>query len=258
MEIICDLSIAAQYKSKAQIARVVSEAWVALNGYCLACTSDFLKQSKANTKCTDFICEGCGHRYELKTFLRKPVASLPDGAYSAMMSRIDEGLAPSLLLLERNESWHVQSLTAIHSVFLTPIVIEKRPPLSGNAVRAGWTGCNIRLDKIGPDGQISVISKGAFRAKDEVRQRFRRFSSLAQRTPEERGWTTLTLSAVRSLGQSRFTLQDIYAKEQLFAESYPENGHIREKIRQQLQILRDRGIIHFEGRGDYSIIIPTP
>lgn len=128
MELVCDLTIAARYKSASQIARVVSEAWVASHGYCLACTSDFLKPSKANTKCTDFICDDCGHRYELKTFTRRPATSLPDGAYAAMMSRINEGLAPSLLLLERSESWRVKSLIAIPSIFLSPVVIDKRHP----------------------------------------------------------------------------------------------------------------------------------
>lgn len=33
---------------------------------------------------------------------------------------------------------------------------------------------------------------------------------------------------------------------------YPENHHIREKIRQQLQLLRDKGIIEFVGRGRYK------
>jgi len=42
MELICDVSVAAGYKSQAQIARVVSETWLAQNGYCLACDSESL------------------------------------------------------------------------------------------------------------------------------------------------------------------------------------------------------------------------
>jgi hypothetical protein len=64
------------------------------NGYCLACTLDSLKQSNANTRCTDFICSNCNHSYELKTFLRRPFVRLPDDAYAAMMSRIYEGTTP--------------------------------------------------------------------------------------------------------------------------------------------------------------------
>lgn len=32
---------------------------------------------------------------------------------------------------------------------------------------------------------------------------------------------------------------------------HPENKHIKDKIRQQLQLLRDKGIIEFRGRGHY-------
>ncbi|HLH36504.1 MAG TPA: DpnI domain-containing protein [Alloacidobacterium sp.] len=254
MELFCDLSIAARYKSKGQIARVLSEAWWAANGYCLVCTSDSLKQSKANTRCTDFICSGCKHSYELKALRRWPAAKVSDGAYAAMMSRIHEGTTPSLLLLERSENWHIRSLTAIHSTFLTPIAIEKRKPLSGNAVRAGWTGCNILLDKIGQDGQIPVIQEGAFLPKEEVRQRFRMFMPLAEKSAEERGWTALTLTVLRGLGKPSFLLKDVYEKEQIFSNSYPQNRHIRDKIRQQLQVLRDMKIIRFDGRGHYSFL----
>ncbi len=148
IELVCDTSVATGYKSAAQIARVVSETWFSRNGYCLACDAASLDRSVANTKCTDFSCPGCGQNYELKAFQKRPSRSLVDGAYAAMIARIMDGSAPTMFLLKRKASWRVESLTAIHSVFLTPSVIEKRKPLSSNAVRAGWIGCNIRLDRI--------------------------------------------------------------------------------------------------------------
>ncbi|RJQ53985.1 MAG: restriction endonuclease, partial [Nitrospiraceae bacterium] len=33
----------------------------------------------------------------------------------------------------------------------------------------------------------------------------------------------------------------------------PDNKHIRPKIRQQLQILRDKGIVEFKGQGRYGV-----
>jgi type II restriction enzyme len=32
---------------------------------------------------------------------------------------------------------------------------------------------------------------------------------------------------------------------------HPENRHVRDKLRQQLQVLRDLGLIEFLGRGRY-------
>ncbi len=55
-------------------------------------------------------------------------------------------------------------------------------------------------------------------------------------------WCELVLS---KLPEGEFTNEDIYAFEGEFREVYPDNMHIRPKIRQQLQILRDLGFIEF-------------
>jgi type II restriction enzyme len=253
MELICDLTLAAGYKSSAQIARVVSENWLAKYGYCLFCDTDSLSRSQANTKSTDFLCPRCARNYELKAFRTRPSQSLVDGAYSSLMARIMEGSAPSLFLLQRNSEWTIESLTAIHSVFLTPLVVEKRKPLSATAVRAGWVGCNIRLDRIGPDGEIPLIKNGQVLAKDEVRRQFRRSIPLSTISPNERGWTTLTLHVVHKLTKKQFSLSDLYEKEHIFAACYPRNNNVRAKVRQQLQVLRDLGFIMFAGRGKYVL-----
>ena len=254
MEPVCDIGIATGYKSPAQIARVISEYWLSRNGYCLACDAESLNRSPANTKCTDFSCGSCGQNYELKAFSKRPHSSLVDGAYAALIGRILDGSAPILFLLQRNTAWAVESLTAIHSVFLTPSVIEKRKPLSSTAVRAGWVGCNIRLDRIGPDGEIQIIDHGMVRAREDVRRQFRRFIPLSTIAPGERGWTTLTLSIVRGLAKKSFLLSDLYDKERMFEVCYPHNRNVRPKIRQQLQILRDLGLIRFDGQGKYKLL----
>ena len=253
MRLLCNLSIASEYTSKAQRARVISEAWFAENCYCLACDEESLARSKANTIATDFSCESCGHRYELKTFQKRPRRSLVDGAYSSLISRINLNRAPTLCLLERNAAWHIVSLTAIHSSFLVPWAIERRQPLREGARRAGWIGCNIRLDRIPPDGEVPLIKDGAELPKAEVRRRFQRYLPLASLSNEQRGWAALTLKFVRDLAKPEFTLSEIYAKEAEFSAVYPRNLHVREKIRQQLQVLRDLGILKFKARGNYEL-----
>ena len=49
-----------------------------------------------------------------------------------------------------------------------------------------------------------------------------------------------------------FTLDEIYKFEQKLKIKYPNNNFIKDKIRQQLQLLRDKGIIEFVGRGNYK------
>jgi type II restriction enzyme len=49
-----------------------------------------------------------------------------------------------------------------------------------------------------------------------------------------------------------FTLEDVYKYEQELRRRYPENRNIRPKIRQQLQFLRDLGLIEFlSNDGEY-------
>jgi type II restriction enzyme len=250
----CDTSIADGYTSQTQISRVISEKWLESNGYCLSCESDALQRSSANTKATDFVCPQCNRNYELKAFRLKPKNTLVDGAYSALMGRIRDGSVPTLLMLERNELWEIQSLTAVHHLFLTPEVVEQRKPLSATARRAGWMGCNIRLDRIANDARIEIISLGLLNDRSLVRKAFRRFGQLNEISPDKRGWTTLTLRIIRDLRSAVFTLHDLYGKEAEFAQIYPDNQNIRPKIRQQLQVLRDLGYLTFLGSGAYRVL----
>jgi type II restriction enzyme len=254
MNLTCDVSLAANYKSSSQQARVISEGWFLKNVYCLACDADEVRKTPANTKATDFVCPKCKHHYELKAFKRRPLRSLPDGAFKSMMQLVTSGEAPTLCLLEHTVEWQIRSLTAFHSSFLIPEVVEKRPPLAPTARRAGWVGCNIRLDHIASDGEIAVVDDGVVQSVAEVRKRFQRFLPLAGKSAEQRGWTLLTLRMVRGLKKNSFNLQDLYALESDFARVYPENRHIKDKIRQQLQILRDLGVLAFEERGEYRLL----
>ncbi len=172
-----------------------------------------------------------------------------------MISRIKSGDAPTLVLLERSQAWDVRSLTAVHGSFLTPSVIVQRKPLSPGARRAGWVGCNIRLDMIADDAQIPIVKDGRPREPEVVRAAFRQFNRLGELSLNARGWATLTLRMIRSLGTSIFSLDDLYRRELLFSSVYPANRNVRAKIRQQLQVLRDMGYLQFCGRGTYRLLI---
>ncbi len=256
MNLGCDVAAAIGYKSQQQIARILSEMWFRENGYCLACENNKLLPTAANTKASDFRCGECDQNYELKAFRAKPTHRLVDGAYGAMITRIQSGSVPTLMLLERTEDWQIRGLTAIHHLFLTPRVIEKRKPLSATARRAGWVGCSIRLDAIGPDAQISLVDNGIVIDRDGCSENVSESSRRLKSVPlEQRGWTTFVLGVIRNLQRTEFSLQDIYSKEQLFAAEYPKNHNIRPKIRQQLQVLRDLSYLEFHERGQYRLLI---
>jgi type II restriction enzyme len=66
-----------------------------------------------------------------------------------------------------------------------------------------------------------------------------------------RGWLLEVLKCVELVGRRDFTLDDVYAQEDRLHRLYPGNRHVRPKIRQQLQVLRDQGLVEFVGRGKY-------
>jgi Dam-replacing HTH domain len=54
-------------------------------------------------------------------------------------------------------------------------------------------------------------------------------------------------------GKLEFTLADVYAHAAALAKLHPNNAHVRDKIRQQLQVLRDLGLLEFLGSGSYRL-----
>jgi len=72
-----------------------------------------------------------------------------------MMERLNASNNPNLLLLGYDHrSLEVRNLVVIPKQFFIPDIIEQRRPLSPGARRAGWVGCNIRLDGIPDAGRI--------------------------------------------------------------------------------------------------------
>jgi len=69
------------------------------------------------------------------------------------------------------------------------------------------------------------------------------------------GWRKLTLGAIIQLDKPNFNLDELYRiSAPLALKSYPSNVNWEAKLRQQLQILRDMGLIKFVSRGKYSCL----
>jgi type II restriction enzyme len=74
-------------------------------------------------------------------------------------------------------------------------------------------------------------------------------------TSQSRTWTTDVLNVIVRLPQ-RFSLTQVYAARGELERLHPRNRHVRAKIRQQLQRLRDMGVLRFTAPGQYERIIP--
>jgi hypothetical protein len=76
---------------------------------------------------------------------------------------------------------------------------------------------------------------------------------LRRQSLEARGWVIEVMKVVEAIGRQDFELSDDYAFEARLSAIYPENNHVRDKIRQQLQVLRDNGYLEFLGGGRYRL-----
>jgi len=65
------------------------------------------------------------------------------------------------------------------------------------------------------------------------------------------GWKLAVFKQINKIDKFIFELNDVYQYKAYFQCIYPENQNIEAKIRQQLQNLRDLGLIKFLGKGRY-------
>jgi len=254
MNLDLNMRLATSYKSGAQIARIISEAWALENLFCVACTRRSIEKMPPNTEAADFRCPGCAARYQLKATRRPIGAKVTDAGYAAMMRAVINGTFPHFLLMRYDtESARVQDLLLVPGFAVPPSAIVPRKPLGPAARRAGWVGCSIALNAVPGNGRISIVKESNIASISSVRDRFTSLRVLEEVPPIKRGWTLDILQIVNSLGRESFTLEDIYSYEYDLAKLHQQNRHIKPKIRQQLQVLRDLGLVAFLGRGVYQL-----
>jgi type II restriction enzyme len=134
------------YISQSQIARKLTERWVAEEGYCPNCLNS-LTNAQANAAVHDFSCKSCNADFELKSKKGAWGKKINDGAYVSMISRLNEPASPHFLFLNYSSDSQVDNLIAVPSYFIQPSCIEQRKPLSAGTRREGWVGCNILREK---------------------------------------------------------------------------------------------------------------
>lgn len=246
--------LGSSYHSGSQRARVVTEVWGEKNLYCPNCSSPELSRLKNNAKASDYSCPSCKYWFQLKSQQARIGKQINDGAYSAMMEAISHDETPNFYFMQYElATWSVKNLLLVPSFAFPTSAIIKRKPLAPTARRAGWVGCNIALFRIPSDAQIPIVTEGQVVSANDVRAQFRRVKPLAELKSKERGWTLDVLNAVRQLGKTQFTTSESYSFAPELEQLHPDNRHVRDKIRQQLQVLRDRGFLVQVERGVWAV-----
>lgn len=254
MNLSFNTKIAAGYSSNSQIARILSENWVLNNSYCPNCGDLPLNEFANNRPVADFYCNTCAEEFELKSKAGKLTNTITDGAYVTMIERINAENNPNFFFLSYTKDWSVNDFLIIPKQFFTEEIIIKRPALAPTARRAGWIGCNIDISKVAESGKVFLVKNAKIIDRDVVNQSFTKTLFLRQKSTEAKGWILDIMKCVDEIKTDIFNLDEVYSFEQKLKLKYQGNNFIKEKIRQQLQLLRDKGIIEFVGRGKYKKI----
>ena len=251
MNLHFDETLGEGYKSRSQKIRVMSEYWVEKNMFCPCCGVLHIFALKNNEPVADIKCNMCGEIFELKSKKGNIGKKINDGAYSTMLERITSITNPGLFVLQYSLDYIVTDLILVPKFFFVPQIIEKRKPLASSARRAGWTGCNILYSKIPQQGKISIMENGIIKSTSEVVEKYNKIKGLETQNIDSRSWLVDVLSCVDCIESNEFSLQEIYAYTEILQEKHINNHNVEAKIRQQLQFLRDRGVIEFLGKGHY-------
>ncbi len=256
MNLAFDTDKVNNYTSNSQIARVLTEDWVKSNSYCPNCGENHLNEFKNNKPVADFYCKSCSEQFELKSKNGLKIGNkIVNGAYSTMIDRINSDENPHFFFLTYDKiKWQVNNFIIIPKYYFTPEIIIKREPLGINAIRKGWVGCNINITKVPENGRIFLVKNSEIISKEKVLSKWKGTEFLRTKKGKSKGWILDIMNCVEAIQKDTFSLNELYSFENQLRLKYPNNNYIKDKIRQQLQFLRDNGLIEFKSRGIYKKI----
>lgn len=255
MQLQLETKLADSYKSQSQKIRVLTESWIDKEAYCPNCGYFEIDKYENNRPVADFFCSNCKEDYELKSKKDAVGAKIVDGAYRTMLERLQDTHNPNFFLLNYSPAnFEIVNFLVIPKHFFVPDIIEKRKPLSQTARRAGWIGCNILLGHIPQAGKIFFIKDKQVEPKENVLAEWKKTLFLREeKVISAKGWLLDIMRCIEKIDKREFMLVDVYAFENELSKSHPDNRHVKDKIRQQLQVLRDKGYIDFVSRGYYRL-----
>lgn len=255
MNLFFDTKLADEYTSFPQKIRVLTEDWVSRQIYCPNCGHLNIDKYRNNMPVADFFCSNCKEDYELKSKKGSVGTKIVDGAYRTMIDRLQGTNNPNFFLLNYDLiNFSILNFFVIPKHFFVPDIIEKRKALSQTAKRAGWIGCNILLQSIPQTGKIFFVRNKQIEPKEKVFADWKRTLFLREEKElSAKGWLLDIMRCVDRLGKKEFGLDEVYTFENELSLLHPENKHIKDKIRQQLQILRDKNYLRFLGNGKYKV-----
>lgn len=252
MKTVFNTQIAQSYKSNSQKIRVLTEDWVDNEIFCpnCGCNVDSYENSKP---VADFYCSNCKEDYELKSKRDSLGKKIVDGAYKTMIERLQSANNPNFFFLNYNaRNYEVLNFAVIPKHFFVPEIIIKRN--QGIKNRPNYIMCSIDLTRIPNSGKIFYVKNKKIESKEKVLENWNKTLFLRKsKKAELKGWILDIMKCIDKLEKNEFTLDEMYSFENLLSQKYTNNKYIKDKIRQQLQFLRDKGYLEFKGSGKYKV-----
>ena len=174
----------------------------------------YVSHFENNRPVADFFCPSCKEEYELKSKSASISNKINDGAYNTMIERITSinnqifSLCTIIKLVYR-----LKILLWYQNISFHRYIIEKRKPLAETARRAGWTGCNILLNRIPNEGRIYIVQNEKEISVKKIMEKVHRTEFLRGSKLETRGWMLDVLNCVNIIEDRDFTLEQMYSFE---------------------------------------------
>jgi len=180
---------------------------------------------------------------------------IANGAYGKKIERIQSSTSPNFfILIYEPINFGITNFFVIPKHFFVPSLIEKRNALSEDAERAKWVGSNILINRIPETGKIFYIKDGSESPKATVISNWKKTLFLREEKQlAAKGWILDVMKCIDKLDKHEFWLEEVYRFEDELKALHPDNQYIQAKIRQQLQLLRDKGYLQFTGGGYYRL-----
>jgi type II restriction enzyme len=161
-DIIKEVKQNTNWKSESRIIGQASEIYIEKNINCIMCKSS-LEMCKVNEKSYDLICINCSKKYQIKSkkiseksltlIKNKKSYKLVGGDYKTTINNISKKIDYIVVFYKstipiKSNLYTILDILYTNCENITEECIIPRTPLSVNARRAGWQGCNIILNNL--------------------------------------------------------------------------------------------------------------
>ena len=246
-----------------QIIKVLTEHWTANNIFCPVCWSA-LDKHKIDKPINDLFCIDCKNDFELKSEKLKSKKwnfwkMLTWGSYKKAIEAI-ETKPMHLFVLKYSDDFTITNFLVVPKYFFTKNVIIKRPKaLKG---RSNYFMSDIDFSAIPESWKIHYINNWTYKTRTEILEEWNKVKFLEEIKDkkgtekwEAKWWLLDIMLCIEKLDKKIFHLKelDIFLEE--LQLKHPKNNYIKDKIRQKIQVLRDKWYLEFvDWKGNYKIL----